>query len=655
MELSLPSTTSGSNVSQLASVQQPLQGYECKEPSHMIVDNVDSKGSEQKQAKVPANVKDLDEKFFCEKTKVRPDGNWMLARTERFNIAELLSLRNWLADFFRERLFRIEKGQPALNAIVNCSVCQPFGKDFEERIERVLTILRLKKTDSQTATVFFDVTSLVPKNGSQSSLSGSGRFILHCKQKEMPANALQDFHPKTAKETALIQSIQQVSRPIQYMILSFLELGYVIRLPQFYMLHGMPLKGLPQINEESSNSLKRMFGRVRSAQERSRPLHFSSHLQMMRGYVTELTFTKEGFSLNELDQLALFFPHIRKLSFDGGIFRGEQLRADDIARHLQGFKELESLDLTRSDVTGATFNLLPPSLKTLKCGSCRNLLDAGLPNLAHTNLQNLEISETPVTGSTFHLLPRTLKRLRCAGCEKITDATLAKLAQFQLECLDIVRTQVQGVCFDLFAPTLKRLDCYSCKNLNDDAVKKLSGLQLKVLNLGETKVTGMTLQTLAKTLKFLGLWKCPNLKEEAIRNLKNFPLEGLSVDETKIAGTFLSELPKSIKYFTCSKCCFSDATIGKMNLPELIFLDLSKTAIQGTTLKSLSRTLKVIGCESCPNLTEEARYDLAFMEVELLTDASIVQKRTEKYFSPSSREAFFEKDSNCMCSRVFKA
>jgi hypothetical protein len=176
--------------------------------------------------------------------------------------------------------------------------------------------------------------------------------------------------------------------------------------------------------------------------------------------------------------LALFFPNIKTLSLkccDG---------SDTVLPELHNFKNLQSLDLSRSDVSGKTFAFLPPSLKKLNCAGCHALEDSQMGQLSSTSLEELTISHTPVKGGCFEKLPKSLRTLLCSGCMELENAAISRLKDSALVHLDISATFLSGENFSDLPKSLKSLrinvfDTYtSCAHLVLDNLRKTNNLTL---------------------------------------------------------------------------------------------------------------------------------------------------------------------------------
>jgi len=587
---------------QSASVQSFRQEYECKEPSNMNVDHNEHKEDIQ-------YVRVLDESFFREKLKNQSDGTCRLVCMAGFNIVKLITLRNWLAGFFCDRMYYIKKGKPVPQALITCLRSRPFAKDYGERLKRVLTLLRLTLTSPKEATVLFDVGQLVPKRSFLFSISqqeGTGKVIMPCKQKELPLMRTQHIGEKETSLMQLMQWRQDIPQPIKNKILSYLDLGDIFRLPQFYASLASDLKDFPQSSKEAST----VWSRVLDTNHRDGidiPLQGAPHLEWMRNGVEELSF-KGSFKLIDLDQAAIFFPKIRKLSFYG--YNG----ADSIIEHLQGFTNLERLDLNRCDVTGTTFNFLPKSLKYLSVQFCDQFSDAGLVKLSHTCLEELEVHLAPITGATFDQLPKTLKRLT-AFCD-LTDEACGKLSHTKLDFLEMGGPNILGTMLHLLPMTLKFLRISGCHGLIEANLKRLGQLQLVGLDLDGANIEGTSFADLPRTLRFLSCRQCRDLKDVAIHNLKDIPLEFLSIGVTGIVGEYFADLPASLEIIDFDWCeNLTDEAIGKMACPKLVILDISGTHIEGTHFSKLSRTLRVVNLDQCDRLHEEAIDDLVYLGV----------------------------------------
>ena len=119
---------------------------------------------------------------------------------------------------------------------------------------------------------------------------------------------------------------------------------------------------------------------------------------------------------------------------------------------LTKLKELICIDCVQ--LTGSTFDLLPPYLETLTVSRCPWITDLSVKNIfLLSKLSSLTLSFCPrVVGGTLDSLPRTLKRLDLRGCAYLMCVeTLIPLSN--LDYLNVSLTPIT----DLYLPFLEKL------------------------------------------------------------------------------------------------------------------------------------------------------------------------------------------------------
>jgi len=512
---------------------------------------------------------------------------------------------------------------------------EDFGKDWAKSVRNALDILRLKSAQSETPTAFCNITALVPKDISPASLreisqdvqiDSKGQILLPCV----------NIPPMTEAEKALTIRIENVGQTGKTKIVCNLELGDLSRLHKSSDLPDGLLQNLSQLSVNTTTASTDSLGKNQSTENTNKLSYLPPNLEWMRNAVTALSF-EGGLTLQDLDQLAQYFPNIKQLSLSG--YKG----VNEMVEHLKGFSKLEALDLSRTDVTGRTFNQLPKSMKALKCDWCKNLLDEGLGYLSETSLENLDVSFTNIKGTTFGKFPKTLKAFKCSACHNLCDEVFAQLSHTQLEYLDMQVLDIFGMTLHQLPATLQYLRLDACHNLNDNSLEHLSHSQLKLLYLNNTEILGTSFASLPKTLKFLSCAECYQLKEEAIKNLAQIELETLILRIIPLKGTFFNFLPKSIQFLDCDFTDVDDESVGKISCPRLAFLDISGTAIQGTTLRNLSQSLKLINIDSCLKLQKEAHDVLSERKVEIMVDEKGVIPNAPHRYPQMIMQNVFEK------------
>lgn len=327
---------------------------------------------------------------------------------------------------------------------------------------------------------------------------------------------------------------------------------------------------------------------------------------------------------------------------------------DPSLEHLRIFKELETLDLSRTDISGeglAYLENLP--IARIKLCDCKMLSDKGISQIAKLkDLRDLNLERcTAITAQGLQALkhlPR-LNTLNLKGCTALQEDAFEVLAALlHLKSLDLSETHFTGMGFLHFRTgyKLKILKLQNCAHLNDEGVahllrlNSLEGLhlgntaisdqalnyitwlpRLRQLDLGECiRMTGQGLQNLCRLsqLSKLSLKRCTALQENAFATLAQLPqLNHLDLSYTSITAAGLQRLSQLVHLQTLSlKGCTKlqeDGLKALAAFSQLQHLDLSEMSITGDflkTLQSLTR-LQTLYLMNCQGLKEDALETLA--------------------------------------------
>ena len=157
------------------------------------------------------------------------------------------------------------------------------------------------------------------------------------------------------------------------------------------------------------------------------------------GNITNISWTSAATDRSE-------FPRVERLRHMRGITLSGHFSDDDLS-HIEGFREIEAIDLSRTDVTdmGLAHLRSLTKLRVLYLAECKGVTDAGIAQLGGlVELERLYLRETPIHGEGFKSL-QGLKKLRFmdlayTGIDNDSLPIIAKLTA--LDDLNITATRV---------------------------------------------------------------------------------------------------------------------------------------------------------------------------------------------------------------------
>lgn len=167
---------------------------------------------------------------------------------------------------------------------------------------------------------------------------------------------------------------------------------------------------------------------------------------------------------------------------------------DSGVRKLVALRWMQGLNLNGTQITGATFSHLPPSLRTVWIANT-TVNDESLKHLAKLVALNwLDLANTNIgdTGVANLAGVRALARLELSGTQ-VSDEALASLAQNNpsIGILALRRTRItpDGLNHLSKLPKLDELDLRNCQ-INDDAIAALTACRsLRSISLSGTNIT----------------------------------------------------------------------------------------------------------------------------------------------------------------------
>jgi hypothetical protein len=484
----------------------------------------------------------IEESFFL-KNVVTTGNNETFQQTHALDLHKWIHLRNTIQkdDFILMNLSLIPNNQP--------------GRAVQQ-LNNYLKILRLQPA-KDAPTVHVEISNFITKK-TQSSLKknfsqlillkgAKTRAILPCSCLVIPKEVNQET-PDIQNDTKKL--LNDCPTVIHGMILGNLKFD------EFYTNHAQyayePMLAV-QLKREYT---QRAWGIAQTAQQRHNgdgPILSIDELRDMAPispYVREWKLTG-SLTQQRISVLATAFPNIEKLDMSGC------QNVDLVLSELQNFKKLHALKLQGTDVTGATFMHLPPSLRTLNCRLCPNLRDGALCELKDFSLTKLDISGTSLRGTYLDKLGDSLKILQCISCKNLPDEALLQLAQCtSLEELDISGTLLRGTYFAALPRSLKKLNFEECHFLESDALSGLEkcaleelNISISFINLGQLWFGNVTLELFPqqineysnyiRTLGFIKVTRLPRtLKRFSAKN--NFRIDDKTLLELK--GRHLDEL-----------------------------------------------------------------------------------------------------------------
>ena len=336
--------------------------------------------------------------------------------------------------------------------------------------------------------------------------------------------------------------------------------------------------------------------------------------------------------------------------------------------------QLRKLNLASTSIAGSTLDTLFRGIEELNFYQCQKLTDEGLANLGlkcnaegaiireAMRLKKLDLTCTQITGSTLNVLSRGIVELNLSWCSQITDTGVANLGlkrdaqgtvihpAMQLRKLHLKSTLITGSTLNTLSRGIKELDC-SSHLLTDEAVAHLGlkhnaqgvviheAMRLRKLDLCCAKITGSTLNMLSRGIVELNLSWCSLLTDEAVANLglkhdaqgaviheamqlKKLDLSQNHTTSSTITGSTLNTLSRGIVELDLSYCgSLTDAGVANLGLKrdaqgtlihpamQLRKLNLSQDytyggTITGSTLDTLSRDIEELNLANCKNLTD---------------------------------------------------
>jgi hypothetical protein len=294
---------------------------------------------------------------------------------------------------------------------------------------------------------------------------------------------------------------------------------------------------------------------------------------------------------------------------------------DDGLEHLKGFKQLNTLGLSRCDqITDAGLEHLKDlnHLSILDLSDCKKITGAGLRHLKGLKILDLSDCEKITDKGLKHLKDLNhLSILDLSSCDKITDEGLEHLKDSnQLKALDLSDCEKitdEGLEHLKDSNQLKALDLSDCEKITDAGLEHLKDLnQLKALDLSSCdKITDEGLEHLKdlNQLNTLDLSDCEKITDAGLEHLKDLPLNALGlINCDNITGVGL-ECLEGLKILDLSWCDqFTDAGLEHLKgLNQLNYLDLSdcnKITDEGLEhLKGLNQ-LNYLDLSWCDKLTD---------------------------------------------------
>lgn len=276
--------------------------------------------------------------------------------------------------------------------------------------------------------------------------------------------------------------------------------------------------------------------------------------------------------------------NIKNLDISGGIFKSRIISIETLKFIVKYFPNLESLNISYTNLTDEGIAVLTSGLKKLKdlnLESCWQITDTGVALLSRfENLKKLNLSGSTTWGKE----------------SLITDKSLFMIATFlpQLESLILTHCQKisdKGIAYLSSLKQLKILNLWDCTHITDESLNtiKTSLKTLESLNLG--LCNNITDQGLAgieelKELKKLTLDRCSQLTDEALRYLtRNTQLNYLDVKRcSNITNKGLSYTAalKELEHLHLTGCehITKEGVIGlQKELKKIERICLGKTAI----------------------------------------------------------------------------
>ena len=296
----------------------------------------------------------------------------------------------------------------------------------------------------------------------------------------------------------------------------------------------------------------------------------------------------------------------------------------NLAKGLAVALQLESLDISHTDISTPQLQKIPQTLVKLACCRCR-IDDDTLIQIFFNNpkLKEVDIATNAITGACLKYVPRSVRKLDCAHCSLLTDTNLKEgLNRMEkLSELNISDTNITGESLQFAAQTLLKFDCSRCQNLTDThfATGLKATTQLTELNISETKITGESLKYAPQSLLKLDCSQCSKLADDHLSPFLSGAkkLKMLDISKTMLTGSFFTfDMPALLKFncSSCSKFYYDTIPAALSHMPKLIEVDISYNrdtfGLDGQVIVKFPKSLKKIVCNdySQERLEETKKY-----------------------------------------------